>query len=601
MTISAHLTVLEASGLVRLAQTQPEIEYLFRHALVQEAAYASLVKADRRQLHLAVGEALEQLYPDQLQSRELAPLLAEHFSKAGDDEHALKYFTLAGDAAARVYANTEAIWHYTRALEIAKRAPSPAPVREAQGGEASETSASLLHLYTSLGTALELNGQNVEALAGYNAMEAEARSRGDRALEFAALMARAKLYSVPNPVYDPAQAQTLLEQALGLARARGDRVNEARVLWNLMLLNIFDSADMPQAVVYGEQSLALARELGLREQLAFTLNDIQYAYQIVGQPERAIAVQDEARELWRELGNLPMLADNLSNTSVRYISTGQYERAIVTAAEAFQIAQSIGNVWGQANSQFLLGHAYLERGLIAEAVEVMEGAVRLGEQVTHPPALIAAQADLGWTYGTLGAVERGIELARRGAVAAAAHFRLWRPWAMGALARLHLLKGDLAAAEAAIEDGRPDLKPGSLEFYSPVLMAFAEGELALARGDYERTLTVIDDALAHMRQTELRLYISDALHLKGQAFRAQNRMDEARAALGQAREEAEAMRSRRSLWPILTTLSEIEGNPAEAEALRQKAKEITAFIADHAPPDLRASFLNLPRVRAVLH
>ena len=77
MTLAAHLNTLESTGLVHLAQTLPELEYLFRHALIQDAAYRSLVKADRRALHRAVGEMLERAYPDRID--ELAPLLARHF------------------------------------------------------------------------------------------------------------------------------------------------------------------------------------------------------------------------------------------------------------------------------------------------------------------------------------------------------------------------------------------------------------------------------------------------------------------------------------------------------------------------------------------
>ncbi|MGH2522606.1 MAG: hypothetical protein ACRDH2_08895 [Anaerolineales bacterium] len=72
MTLGNHLSTLETSGLIRLAARQPELEYLFRHALIQEAAYGSLVKADRRNLHRAVGEALERLYPDRLLARTCA-------------------------------------------------------------------------------------------------------------------------------------------------------------------------------------------------------------------------------------------------------------------------------------------------------------------------------------------------------------------------------------------------------------------------------------------------------------------------------------------------------------------------------------------------
>src|SRR5574341_94527 len=173
MTLHQHLAALEAAGLIRLAAVQPELEYLFRHALLQDAAYASLVKADRKHLHLVVGEALEQLYPDQLAARELAPVLAQHFYLAGDGARALRYFTLAGDAAARVYANAEAEMQYARALELATREDSSVLASSDQ----------LIHLYLSRGHALELTGRYLEAWRGYEEMEAFARARADRTLD----------------------------------------------------------------------------------------------------------------------------------------------------------------------------------------------------------------------------------------------------------------------------------------------------------------------------------------------------------------------------------------------------------------------------------
>ena len=58
MTADTQLETLTAKGLVRLATLSPELEYLFRHALVQDAAYGSLLKQERRDLHGRVGEAL---------------------------------------------------------------------------------------------------------------------------------------------------------------------------------------------------------------------------------------------------------------------------------------------------------------------------------------------------------------------------------------------------------------------------------------------------------------------------------------------------------------------------------------------------------------
>ena len=116
MTVMTHLSTLESAGLVRLVQLEPDLEYLFRHTLVQDAAYSSLLENDQRRLHLAVGQAVENLYPDRLD--EYAAMLARHFARAGSDHQALKYYIRAGDAALATYANREAEIQYRSALAL---------------------------------------------------------------------------------------------------------------------------------------------------------------------------------------------------------------------------------------------------------------------------------------------------------------------------------------------------------------------------------------------------------------------------------------------------------------------------------------------------
>src|SRR5579859_3418958 len=114
-TIRQQLTQLETFGLLRLAQPPPELEYLFRHPLIQDAAYSTVLRGDRKRIHLAAGEALEGQYPERLD--DLAPLLAQHFLEAGD-HRALPYFRRAGDHALAAYANQEALQHYQAALAL---------------------------------------------------------------------------------------------------------------------------------------------------------------------------------------------------------------------------------------------------------------------------------------------------------------------------------------------------------------------------------------------------------------------------------------------------------------------------------------------------
>ena len=116
MTVISQLSKLESAGLIRLAQYEPELEYLFRHALVQDAAYSTLLTTDRRRLHQAVGEAVETLYADRLD--ELAAMLARHFQRAGDEQHALDYYVRAGYSALASFANQEAETLFRSALAL---------------------------------------------------------------------------------------------------------------------------------------------------------------------------------------------------------------------------------------------------------------------------------------------------------------------------------------------------------------------------------------------------------------------------------------------------------------------------------------------------
>jgi class 3 adenylate cyclase/tetratricopeptide (TPR) repeat protein len=110
---------MEREDLIRERAHDPELEYMFRHALTQEVAYQSLLGPRRRELHRKVAEAMESVFADRLS--EQVPFIAEHYSQAEAWQQAHAYHVRAGDAAARLYAYTEARHHYRRALDAIAR------------------------------------------------------------------------------------------------------------------------------------------------------------------------------------------------------------------------------------------------------------------------------------------------------------------------------------------------------------------------------------------------------------------------------------------------------------------------------------------------
>jgi ABC-type transport system substrate-binding protein/class 3 adenylate cyclase len=114
------LSELQRLDLIVERRRRPNPEYRFRHGLVQEVAYASLVDSKRRKLHKHVGEALEEIYRDSPDGAPYA-LLARHFTEADEPEKAVEYLLKAGDAARALYADREALEHYHNARTLLAR------------------------------------------------------------------------------------------------------------------------------------------------------------------------------------------------------------------------------------------------------------------------------------------------------------------------------------------------------------------------------------------------------------------------------------------------------------------------------------------------
>jgi tetratricopeptide (TPR) repeat protein len=581
--LAGQLSTLQRLDLVRELTRVPELEFSFRHALTRDAAYSSVLHRRRRQFHRRVGEAIEQLYEEQLE--EHAAELAHHFTEARDDQRAMRYFKIAGEEAARVFANAEAIQHYRRALALAQK--------ENLG------SAGLTDLYSRLGRALELDAQFDRALATYEEMETLARERGDRVMELTSLMARVIVQAVPNAVQDPGRAQLLGEQALGLAHELGDRVAETRILWSLSLAHYFGYR-LEQAIDCGERSLALARELDLREQTAQTLNDLgSFCYLYSGRFNQAKAALREASDLWRELGNLPMLADSLSSATVAHVYAAEYDRAIALAGEALQISESINNSWGQSYSQWVVGGAFWERGEPDRAIAVMEESIRLSELANFVVPQAHTRAELAAVFGDLGAVTLGLETAQHALSISETQMPVLRAHTLGIIAHLQLLDGNVTEAEAAIDAGKQEPSKDTWPAYF-VPVPLADGELALKQGDYQRAMAVTDALLSSLREFGMRSQIPYVLYLQGQALLGLGETETARQRWSESRSEAEAIGSRRTIWRALLALSQLEADPAEAERLRREARQVIDYIAEHIEQaDLRRSFLNRSDLRAV--
>jgi predicted ATPase len=204
--LTAHLTALTEAELLYARGLPPQTIYLFKHALTQEAAYRTLLTAQRQELHHRVAVTLEALFPDRLE--EHYGSLAHHFLAAAQDDEAvakaIEYAVRAGERNMALPAYAEAVRFYHMALEALARQNS---VDEAQRGE----------LLLALGEAQRKAGEHVQAFEILQRAADSARQRGSSAdlaraaLEFEQTTWAGRLPSEP--------AVHLLESAAGSRRA----------------------------------------------------------------------------------------------------------------------------------------------------------------------------------------------------------------------------------------------------------------------------------------------------------------------------------------------------------------------------------------------
>lgn len=579
MSLGQQLNALETADLIRVAGVEPELAYLFRHAMVQEAAYGSLVRADRRRLHLAAAEALEavQAQSGQPVPLEVAALLAQHYHLAGDP-HAQHFATLAGQAALARYANAEAVTNFSLALEWA--------LRDANG-------AALGPLYAARGRALELNGKFAEALENYQALEAAGRARADQRLVLHGLVAQSKLRSTLNPLFAPAEGSRLSAEALPLAEALNDREAQAKIHWNELNLLRF-TGRMRAARVSGEQSLALARSAGAAEQETATLSDLIHVYGALGAWPEHTAAATGAAERWRALGNLPMLADSLSTTSYYAAMRGDFDRAVAASAEAGQIARSINNLWGQ--SYCLTGAiiAYWYRAEYVTGVGVVRECLRLAGLAGFMGAFTLNRSQLAALLMDLGQPEAALAEARAAFEFAEARLPAMRPFGVGCLAMAQVGLGQFDEAAGTLSRLPLDAADQILPMASHLYRAHAELAVARRAADAvplaERRLAAMTAFQAPPLETEARLTLAKALRLAGQP-------DQARARLLEARATAQALGARRLHWPVAAELAGLAaeaGDKGAAATWRAEAQAVVDGIAAQIPEaDMRATYLDM--------
>lgn len=571
--LEKQLSSLERAELILKAGFKPELEYTFRHSITQEAAYNTILVKQRREFHRQVGETIEKLYAGRLE--DWYAVLAYHYGEAQDERQA-QYASLAGDLAFRLNAIKEAIDLYSQALRVllnAQQARGPAQ----QGVDT--PAERLKYVYLRLGRCHELQSDYPGAVRLYEEMNELARRTDDKAMELAALIATATAFAIPTPMQDARKSGELAGKALELAQQLGDRAAEAKVYWVMEIMSTY-SGHTPEAVPFGEKSVALSRELGLREQLAYALEDLTFPLISAGRIKEAMDYTAEAMLLWQELGNLPMLVEGYTGRMYALILQGEFEQAMQIQQEAYEISERIGNHWSKVNSLFFIAVIYHARGEFSRALRHIQDSLPLAIEVGHP-GMGFMWVQLVWVYQSIGDLQNA-QLTMEQALDATLRFPPFMAMSQVNAAILYMKTGELEKAVEFIT------RVESSEFQRVLLdiefaLNFARIGLEDLHGDPEASLAYCARMVQRIHETGAIFFLPEVLTIQGSLLIKLGRRAEARVALEEGEKYARRLQYRIVLWRNLVAqaaLAQEQSEGAHAGQLIQEAAEVVRWIGD---------------------
>ncbi|HYZ41546.1 MAG TPA: AAA family ATPase, partial [Stellaceae bacterium] len=430
---------LTEAGLLFCRGVAPQSSYLFKHALVQDAAYGTLLRAKRHELHARVAGALEHHFADLVERQ--PELLAHHLTAAGDTARAVNQWLKAGQRAAERLAHLEAIRHFERGLAILPALPEN-PARDDR--EIELQLARGLSLFTTRGFLA------AEAAEAYSRARELTEQQGDARRQFAAVYG---LWQSSVGAGMVVTAERLSSQLLQLTTGAVDdglRLQAHHSAWTTCLF-AGEPAVARNHIAAGRRLYDPERHRSHRRLYGGHDPGVCARYMgaqvhwLLGHPDTGLAVGRDALTWAERLAHPFTLGAALVMNAMLHLDREEPDIALqrIEAAEALAAEQRLGLV---LESQLLRGAILTEKGALDEAVACLRSAL------TGPPGshrlrtfglagLARALVRQGKYEAALAALKEGVEYQERTGQ------RRWEP-------ELHRLTGSALLGLNRLEDAQ---------------------------------------------------------------------------------------------------------------------------------------------------
>jgi class 3 adenylate cyclase/tetratricopeptide (TPR) repeat protein len=374
--VARHLERLHQLDLTPRHAAVPELEYQFKHAMTQEAAYQSLTFRMRETLHERVGLLIEATNADRL--AQYVDVLAHHYGRTQRVDKQRVWFRAAGDAAKAAFANETAVAYYLRLIPL---------LPESRRGD----------VLVELGNVWYLTGRWTEAEQAYRRAMRVARRAGRPEVLAASQRDLGDLFMY-NRSY--AEAVAWLTRAADEFERLGDRQGLSKTL-DRMTFALYQQGAYWEALTAAERHRVLATEAGDLAGVSIALNHTGLVCLDTGRTDEALALLQQAHDTATRAGDRRCLLHAATNLALVHLRNGDHLQAVTQGHQALAVAQEIGHRQTAGVVVGNMGEVYRDEGDYLRATRCFAYALRIAielrdwtsvaDQVANVAATAAAQ------------------------------------------------------------------------------------------------------------------------------------------------------------------------------------------------------------------
>jgi predicted ATPase len=401
--LQSALDRLNQAGLLFRQGVPPHASYLFKHALVQDAAYGTMLRSRRQHLHGEIASTLEEAFPEIVETQ--PEILARHYAEAGLDEKAQKYWRTAGEQAVRRASNREAIGHFRQALALNEKLPPDI------GRSRTE-----LAILSQLGPALmSVHGWSAPEVGVVFERAEDLARQLENSVDLAPPLAGLWLFHTARGQFS--RANEITNELFNVARTLDDPdilLQAHHCAWPIRWFRgeITDAKAHTDAGLnlYDEARHARHRFLYLGHDPAVCALSITSILQwLLGYPTHGVQLGHDAIDLARRLQHAPSLAHALWFVCQGQVARNDPAATVNTATELLTLSEEYGLSQTRAFALVYLGWALGQTKDAAQGVQYLEEALAVFKGLGLRSNQCLAICLLAETYFTGGRYENAMD------------------------------------------------------------------------------------------------------------------------------------------------------------------------------------------------